>query len=299
MPDIEHQRQPLDLADKQAPADKERRDSHVTNGRGASGTSSDDKYGRTTGVIDLTADDSEPEQEKTFPERQFVPRAEDDGNATRFKRRKSPSPPRTFTRGLSPIRAHPRKAPIVHRSKPPIKPHDYRQKTFSSSPAPAASHSVFSRSNRPSANPTNEIRMPGAQTEPSPVRTLECTPLGDTTDTTDQTPVRGQPSKYSVPKKAAGPFIQDDDSSDDEESVPTKKTISRGSEQRLINRPRNDTPTRSRHNDMVERSRLMRKEARERAGEDHTAFEPNTGNIATATSKSSAKHSFLGLPHRR
>jgi hypothetical protein len=101
MPGVDHQRRPFGLDDTQAHAEQEKRDSPLAAGRGVSGSSPDDKYGRKSGVIDLTADDSEDEQDMAVPERQFVPRAEDDSDVARLQRPKPPSPPRTFTRGLA------------------------------------------------------------------------------------------------------------------------------------------------------------------------------------------------------
>jgi hypothetical protein len=295
---------PMPGDDTQAPAEQDRRDASLRAGPGVSGASSDDRYGRKSGVIDLTADDSDDEQDMTVPERQFVPRAEDDNNAARFQRRKSPSPPRTFTRGLSPIAAHPRKAPIVTRSKPPIKPRSQRQMTFMSSPSPATqSHSVFHWPHRPiaTARQANEIHMAGRRSSSSSARTLEGTPLGDSTDSMSKTPVQEQAPNSNGQRKAAGPFIEEDDSSSDEEAA-TKKSNSRSSVSRLTKRPRDDTPTRNRNDEMVKRSKEMREESRRNKDDAITranTVAPSADNTVPAAFNSSGDHSFLGLPHQR
>jgi hypothetical protein len=305
MPDIDYQKRTSGLDDTQAQAEQDRRDASLRAGRGVSGTSSDDKYGRKSGVIDLTADDSDDEQDITVPEHQFVSRAEDDTNAARFQRRKSPSPPRTFTRGLSPIAAHPRKAPIVHRSRPPIKPRSQRQIIPSPSPAPAnQSHLVFSRPHRPIATTlqANEIHLAGTRSSTSSVRTLEGTPLGDSTDSMSKTPVREQAHNSSGPRKATAPFIEHDDTSSEEEVADNKKKTSRSSVDRLTKRPRNDTPARNRYGEMVKQSREMREESRRTRDDAITRANtvvPGADNTTSAAFNSTGDHSFLGCTHPR
>jgi hypothetical protein len=305
MPGVDHQRRPFGLDDTQAHAEQEKRDSPLAAGRGVSGSSPDDKYGRKSGVIDLTADDSEDEQDMAVPERQFVPRAEDDSDVARLQRPKPPSPPRTFTRGLAPIAAHPRKAPIVHRSKPPIKPHFQRQINLKSSPAPAnKSHSVFNQPHRPiaTARQANEIHMAGTRFSSSSVRTLEGTPLGDSTDSMSKSPVQEQAHNSDGPRKAAGPFLEDDDTGNEEDVTASKKTNIRASVDRLTKRPRNDTPARNRYDEMVKHSAEMREESR-RAREDAitraNTVVPGTDDTTSAAFNSSGSHSFLGPPHQR
>jgi hypothetical protein len=303
VPGVDHQRRPFGLDDTQAQAEQEKRDSPLAAARGVSGSSPDDKYGRKSGVIDLTADDSEDEQDMTAPERQFVPRAEDDNIVARFQRPKIPSPPRTFTRGLSPIAAHPRKAPIVHRSKPPIKPHFQRQINLKSSPAPSnQSHSVFKHRHIATARQANEIHLAGRRSSSSSVRTLEGTPLGDSTDSMSKSPVREQAPRSNGPRKANGPFIQDDDTSSEEDFAANKKTNARASVDRLTKRPRNDTPARTRYDEMVKQSAEMREESR-RARDDAitraNTVVPGADHTTSAAFNLSGSHSFLGPPHQR
>jgi hypothetical protein len=292
-----------DAHNPQSLAGQDRKDSHATDGRGSS-TSSDDKYGRSTGVIDLTAEDSDEEQGNVFPERQFIPRAEDTIVA-RLPKCKSPTPPRTFIRGLSPIAAHPRRAPIVHRSKPPIKPKSMRQGTVSSSPAPPTSHSVFKVPSRSSPNCINERPMLGMRTGSTPVRSLRSTPLRGTTATMGQTtPARGQPSGSSTLKRTAGPFIEDDsDSNSGEEPTPSKQVrTARDSVTRIMSKnPRNDTPTRTKLDEIVEKSRLMREKARLPAEGDHiTTIAPDADpDASTSTAPLQQQPSFLDRPRPR
>lgn len=307
-PGLEQLPQQYDSDDIQITAtkSKKRKPPHVTTGREVSGTSSDDIYGRKTGVIDLTGDDSDEEHDHTIPERQFVPRPEDDSATTRFQKRKSPSPPRTFTNGLSPIPAHPRKPPIVHRSKPPIKPHDKRRKTVSSSPAAnsQASHPVFNQRRRKLSAQVLDLQIAETPTRSSTVRTLVCTSLGATTDT-DETPIQDTNPNSWVPPKPSGPFIEEDDSSGGEQVVAKiRKTSSRNSLARLTHRPRNDTPTRARYEDMVKESRRMRERARERAQEDPTTRATTVISTADNTALAtlfdpSGEQPFLGVPHPR
>lgn len=294
-------------------------DPHITASRRVSGSSSEDKFGHKSGVIDLTGDDSDDdEQDLSMPERRFVPRAEHDGTASSFQRQKTSSPPRTFTKGLEPIAAHPRKPPIVHRSKPPIKPVDRQRKTTSATPSPAtpASQAVFAKRRRLlSIQPTGLHNLAATpDRSSSTVRSLECTPLDYSTDSMDQTPgwevnpieetdaTHETAPTASAPKNPSGPFLEDDDSSDDtgEKDPPTKKTTSRNSMTKLLKRPRNDTPTRSAYDIMVEESRAMRAKAHQRAQED-LATRANT--VAPGANNADVdmidEQAFLGLPHRR
>lgn len=301
-------------------ASKKSGDSDGATGRQASVTSSDDKYGHKTGVIDLTAEDSDDEQDLAMPERQFVPRAELDSAASSFPRQKTSSPPRTFTKGLEPIAAHPRKPPIVHRQKPPIKPPGKQRKIVSASPLPnvPASQAVFTKRRRLlSTQPTNFRFSSTPDRSSSTVRTLECTPLNYSTDSMDQTlgretdpleetdATREQTPVPSVAKNPSGPFFEEDYSSEDEEEVAAvpevpKESKPRPSVTRLLKRPRSDAPTRATHDDILQQSRVMRAKARERAQED-LATRANTvvpGANNTAFDQS-GEQAFLGLPHRK
>jgi hypothetical protein len=318
-PDLGQQGRKYDSDDDiQMAAKEKRKDSLDTASCRGSGASPDDKYGRKTGVIDLTGDDSDDEQDQPMPERQFVPRAEHDTTATLLSRRKSPSPPRTFTKGLAPIAAHPRKPAIVHRSKPPIRPASRRHSMVRSSPSPAtsASHPVFGQRRRRLASQPVDFSLGASVTRSSTVRALECTPLGDSTDGMDQTPEhRSNSVQVTTPapqetvsappvlQKALGPFIQEDDSSDEEvEEVSNnaKRTSPRASVVRLMKRPRTDKPTRIRHDAMAEESRVMRKKARERAQEE-IATRANTMAPDTdhTTFDMSEEQAFLGLLRQR
>ena len=285
--------------------------------RRASGTSSDDKYGRKTGVIDLTAEDSDDEHDLAMPERQFVPRAELDSTASSFPRQKTPSPPRKFTKGLEPIAAHPRKPPIVHRQKPPIKPHGKQRNTPSASPSPAApaNQKIFTKRRRLlPAQPTDFHFASTPDRSSSTVRTLECTPLDYSTDSMDQTPgretnpieetdaIREKTPVPSVARNPSGPFFEEDYSSEDEAEPTTapKESSSRNSVTRLLKRPRIDLPTRARNNELVEQSRAMRAKAHERAQAD---LATRASAIAPRADQADVdmidERAFLGLPHRR
>lgn len=296
-------------------ASKKSRDSDGATGRQASGTSPDDKYGHKTGVVDLTAEDSDDEHDLTMPERQFVPRAELDSTVSPFPRQKTSSPPRTFTKGLEPIAAHPRKPPIMHRQKPPIKPVSRHRKPINtSSPSPASAVPTISGQRRRllSAQP-NIFSFSETPDRSSTVRTLECTPLGDSTDTMDQTPGREtdpieEPDAIqektpfpTVAKNPSGPFVDDDDSSEDEEEAvtKTKKTYARDVT-RFLKRPRNTTPARARNDELVEQSRAMRAKARERAQEDlATRADTVVPSAVNADVDMTDERAFLGLPRRR
>ena len=305
-------------------ASKKSRDVDGAFSRGESGTASDDKYGHKTGVIDLTAEDSDDEQDLAMPERQFVPRAELDSTASSFPRQKTPSPPRKFTKGLEPIAAHPRKPPIMHRQKPPIKPPGKQRKTVSTSPLPTvpASQTVFTKRRRLlSTQPANFRFSSTRDRSSSTVRTLECTPLEYSTDSTDQTPGREtdpteetdanqeQTPVPSVAKNPSGPFFEEDYSSEDEgeaAAVPevpkedSKEDKPRPSVTRLLKRPRSDAPTIATHNDILEQSRAMRAKARERVQED-LATRANT--VAPRADNADVdmidERAFLGRPRRR
>lgn len=292
-------------------------DSHNTAGHQGPGTSSDDQYGRQSGVIDLTGEDSDGEPDLAMPERQFVPRAEHDNTASSFPRQKTATPPRTFTKGLEPIAAHPRKPPVVHRQNPPIKPVGRQRKTVSASPSPtaSASQSVFANKRRRmlSTQPTDSRFGGTPDRSSSTVRTLECTPLGYSTDSMDQTLGReANPAEetnaiqetapiHSAPKNPSGPFVEVDDSSDDEQEAAAapRKKYSRNSVTRFIGRPRNDTPIRSMQNDIVEQSRAMRAQAHKRAQEGlntrANTVAPGAGNADVDMIDVQA---FLGLPRR-
>lgn len=263
---------------------------------------SDERFGRKTGVIDLTLDDSSSDDDdgQPFPERQFVPGANDEPGITRSGRRTMQSPPRTFTRDLSPIAAHSRKAPIVHRSKPPIKPENRRQTPMtSSSPAPI-SRPVFNRMLRPLAparnNTVSQSSTSITRSTPSSQRAL----VGLSTANSSTTLIRN---------KTDGLFIDDDDSSEEELSTKTHgRAVPRTSMVRLIDRPRFDTPKRTALSDMQEESRAMRERAHERLlGEaGGHASSPSAVDCAPVivdqllvSTQSSQNQSFLGVPRPR
>ena len=307
-----------DDEDLESTASKKSRGLDGTMSRGESGTSSDDKYGHKTGVIDLTGEDSDDEQDLAMPERQFVPRAEHDSTASSFQLHKTSSPPRTFTRGLEPIAAHPRKPPIVHRQKPPIKPASRQRKPISSaSPSPASAVPTISGPRRRllSTQPSIFPLIEALDRSSSTVRTLECTPLDYSTDSMDQTPGREanpteetdtileQTPALSVAKNPPRPFFEEDSSSEDvvePTTAPEKKGYSRASVTRLLNRRKINTSTKARNDEILEQSRAMRAKARERAQED-----PATRANTVAPRADSAdvdminEGTFLGLPRRR
>lgn len=294
----EHEDEP-DLMNKKA------RDENTRAVSAVSGTSSDDRFGRKTGVIDLTLDEDssdEEEQPQPLPERQYVPRAEDDDDdLASFLRRKSPSPPRTFTRGLSPIAAHPRKAYIVHRSKPPIKPAYRRQSTFSPSPARAA-HQIFNRNTRSPSHALNAPRTATPSARSPLVFSQEGVPLGSTTARSSAT--FGNQNQ-SADEKPAGPFLQDDDSDGDEEMAKALGAHRDSSLASVINRPRQDTPAKNDLASIQEESRRMREQALERTqnrfATPANAFTPapNANTPGDSTPTLSGEQSFLGLPHQR
>jgi hypothetical protein len=264
---------------------------------------SDERFGRKTGVIDLTLDESssEEEDEQPLPERQFVPGADDEPNTPRLAIRQSPSPPRTFTTGLPPIAAHHRPPPIVHRSKPPIKPGNRRQSSQLASPAPA-SRAVFNRTPRLStpANVNNNI----SQSNPS---------ISGSTQHTQRAPVDPPTANSSTTpgvRKTAGPFIDDGDSGSDEEPAkqPSRGTVSRTSVARLTDRPRFDTPVRVNLASVLEESKTMRERAQRRAfGETgdlaSSSIADDSGHMDVdqpeISTHSSEDQSFLGVPRPR
>ena len=297
--------------DIESTASKKIKGLNGTTSRKESGASSDDKYGRKTDVIDLTGGDSDDEQDLPMPERQFVPRAEHDSTASSFPRQKTSSPPRTFTKGLEPIAAHPRKPPIVHRQKPPIKPVSRQRKPISTaSPTPASAVPIISGQRRRllSTRP-NLLRLSDTPDRSSTVRTLECTPLGDSTDTMDQTPSQEPDPNQgmtttisSAPQNPSGPFFEEDYSSEDEEeeAKAAKETSPRKSVTKLMRRPRHDPATRAMHNDIVEESRVMRAKARERAQEDLATWANTVAQSADNTDVDMIdEQAFLGFPRRR
>lgn len=307
----QHKRQyNSDEDDIQITASKNSGDSRNATDRRRSGTSSNDKYGHESGVIDLTLEDSEDEQDLDMPERRFVPRAEHDSTSSSFQRQKTSSPPRTFTRGLELIAAHPRKPPIVHRSKPPIKPAGRQRKTVSASPSPTSAIPTISSQRRRLVSAYPSIFPPMETPDrSSTVRTLECTPLGDSTDTMSQTtsqepdPIQEATTLPPASQNPSGPFFEEDYSSDDKEEVPaaaSKKKSSRNSVTKLIKRPRHDTSTRSGYDAMVEQSRAMRAKAHKRAQED-IAARANTAapRADNADVDVIDEQAFLGLPRRR
>ena len=105
----------------------------------------------------------------------------------------------------------------------------------------------------------------------------------------------------SAPKNPSGPFVEVDDSSDDEQEAAgaPRKKYSRNSVTRFIGRPRNDTPIRSMQNDIVEQSRAMRAQAHKRAQEGlntrANTVAPGAGNADVDMIDEQA---FLGLPRR-
>jgi hypothetical protein len=268
---------------------------------------SDERYGRHTGVIDLTLDesDSEEENEQPLPERQFVPGADDVPDTPRFASHQSPSPPRTFTTGLSPIAAHHRPAPIVHRSKPPIKPGNRRQSSQLASPAPT-SRAVFNRTPR-MLTPTNVNNT--SQGNPSISGSTHNSQRAPANPSTAN-PSTANSSTTPVVQKTGGPFVDDEDSGSDEE--PEKKVtrggVPRTSVARLTDRPRFDTPVRANFASMLEESRRMRERAHtgppgETEGLAGSPLADNSGSMDVdqpeVSTQSSEDQSFLGVPRPR
>ena len=307
--------------DVRVTASEKRKDSVITVGRRGSGTASKDKYGRKSGVIDLTALDSDDEVEQAMPEHQLIPDAKHDGITTRSAHHDEPILPRPYTNGLAPYAPHPRKPAPVNRSKPPIKPIGRQRKPASLSHSPAApvTRAIVNQGRRRLPNQSADLSFSETPARSSSVRTLELTPLGDTTDTMSQTPdheanpvQRTTPatSAPSVPQKALGPFMQEDDSSDEESQAgkegkevanTTRKTHICGENMaHVTKRPRNDTPARTRKDVLAEQSRAMRARARERAQEElltrANTVAPTADRTALDTSDDQA---FLGLPHPR
>jgi hypothetical protein len=117
-----------------------------------------------------------------------------------------------------------------------------------------------------------------------------------------KSPVQEQAHNSDGPRKAAGPFLEDDDTGNEEDVTASKKTNIRASVDRLTKRPRNDTPARNRYDEMVKHSAEMREESR-RAREDAitraNTVVPGTDDTTSAAFNSSGSHSFLGPPHQR
>jgi len=263
---------------------------------------SDERFGRKTGVIDLTLDESSSEEENAQPppERQFVPGANDQPNTPHFARRQSPIPPRTFTTGLNPIPAHHRPAPIVHRSKPPIKPGNRRQSSKLASPLPT-SRPVFNRASRP-LTPANNINTT-SQSNPS---------ISGSTQYSQRAPVDPSTANSSttpVVQKSAGPFVDDDDDDSDEEPAKkgSRRAVPRTSVARLTDRPRYDTPVRANLASMLAESRSMRKRANgqlfgETGGLASSPLANDSGQMDVdqpeASVQQSEDQSFLGVPRR-
>lgn len=282
----------------QEPDSKKARSNHISSAQDAAGSASHNSFG---GVVDLTGDDSDNDQDFVMPERQFVPRAEDDNQANHFQRRKAPTPPRTYTTGLPPVAPHPKQPPLMARSKPPIKPLSNRQSTVSALPA-RGSHSVFSRTPRATPSVTDDLHLSRQQTASLPVGSLKCASLCETTDIAEQTPLASGTFSPANQKKASGPFLEEDSSGDedhdDEDDPASKNDRNRQSDSlaRLVDRPRNDTPARAKNDSLVEKNNQMRQQARERA----TTVAPSK-DLTSTTSPSRAYGSqpFLGLPHQR
>ena len=250
-------------------------------------TSSDERYGRHTGVIDLTGDSDESEEDQGFPERQFVPNAGDNKPAVR---RKSPSPPRTFVRGLSPIAAHPRKAPIMSRCKPPIKPASRRQ-TQTASPGPL---SVFNAQNRSQTAgfAVSRRTTPAAAARSTPRAPLNASSLGSSSTATSATP-------HGL--KKSGPFLEEDaDSSGDESMAPPARP--RDSVSILVDRPKCDTPVRADISRLQAESRSMREKAQQKLQSGlviPAVDQPAQGHVISDDAEDTHDESFLGLPHQR
>lgn len=243
-------------------------------------------------VIDLTSDVEDNNEQTIFPERQFVPRAHDDSRTT--QRRKSPSPPRTFIRGFSPIAAHPRKPPIVNKSKPPIKPPDRRQRRTTQS-STSSSHQVF----------RGRASMSSTRSEPRPG-----TPIARSTPTVtlDSRSPKG-PSTTGIstcgPPRKSGPFLQEEDSDSEGEAGPEDRQVTRGSVEDLVNRPKHDTPARLELARLQGASQDMRAAARDKTHKGlitpATSEKNPDGADRTDAAASDPKpsKSFLGLPHQR
>jgi hypothetical protein len=265
---------------------------------------SEERYGRKTGVIDLTLDESSSEEEDAqpvgpLPERQFVPGANEEPSTPHFD---APNLPRTFVRGLGPYAAHHRPAPITHRSKPPIKPENRRQSSQLASPAQTG-RPVFNRTSRP-LTPANNVNST-TRSNPSisgSTQYSQRAPIDPSTANSSTTP---------VVQKTGGPFVDDDNDSDgDEESAKKdpRKTVSRTSVTRLMDRPRNDTPVRASLVSMLEESKAMRGRAHGRIGGETEGFasspithNPNQMDVdqPEVDMQQSEGQSFLGVPRPR
>lgn len=254
-------------------------------------------------VIDLCSDEegdkqeTTPKEKTTFPERQFVPRAEENTKTPDPKRRKSPSPPRTFIRGFSPIAAHPRKPPLVSKSRPPIKPVGRRSNSKRASATPAAtSIQVFQK------NCSNS-----SATLPTPPQ-LGTSAVRDTPLLSPERPLEGVPATLTpiserIPRK--GPFLQDDASSSDEDTPMENKHAARDSLESLVRRPKHDTPARQDLARMKETSKSLRVQAQQKTQQKaHNGV--STPDTSTKTLESDPDlstspglpQSFLGTPHQ-
>lgn len=260
-------------------------------GGGATGDQDDE-----LGVIDLTSDVEENEEQPVFPERQFVPRADDDTSAPNPARRRSRSPPRTFTRGFSPIAAHPRKPPIVHKSKPPIKPADRKRRKVIHSPS-APSHQVFrSRSVSMSAAGPAVSRSSTPVARSTPAVALDAT-------SSKEPPTTVTSNSDRVLK--SGPFLQGDDSSDDEHIPLDARSVPRDSLENLVGCPKRDTPARDGLIRLQNESKLMRANAQQKTHKGpetpatYSNAIPNARGLGANNTHHSPEQSFLGRPHQR
>lgn len=130
------------------------------------------------------------------------------------------------------------------------------------------------------------------------------------TDTSDQTPLASGTFSPANRKKASGPFLEENSSSDEDgnekEDTASKEGRYRQTDSlaRLVDRPRNDTPARARNESLIEKNNIMREQARERTQGNHTERATTTApskDMTSTTSPSRAYGSqpFLGLPHQR
>lgn len=269
-------------------------------------TSSDERYGRRTGVIDLTADSDESDQEQILPEQQPVPNANygkqeqeyptrhfvpDADDSKPVVRQTSPSPPRTFTRGLSPIAAHPRRAPIMTRCKPPIKPASRRQ-----TPHTASSNSLNVFHNNQPRSP--EVAIASSRNTTPTARSTPRSPFNATSTIKSSFTMSGTPLGI----KKSGPFMQEDDSSSDDQSVAPQK-VPRDSVAILANRPKCDTPVRADISRLQAESKSMRDRAQQKHQSDFVTPSLDQSaieNQPVLDGKENPKdESFLDLPHQR
>lgn len=256
-----------------------------------SGDDAGESYNHNIGVIDLTSDIEDSDQEQGFPERQFVPRATNEADSSRLPKQKVPDQPRKFTRGLSPIAPHPKKPPIVHRSKPPVKPLSQKQALSTNSPGPSG-HSVFN------------TRLKSAEARASTSRSM--TPLlGSTTNRSEVPGSLGTLStRLSTPSTRpikARPFLQEDSSSEDEAPTITRAD----SLGRLLNRTRRGPSAAEDLAHLQEQSRKMREVAYQNKttgeSESMTTLDNESvhGSGFSLTLNEADDLSFLGVPHQR